>query len=231
MRRLAVMAAAIWLSMISLAAPAGAAEKWEQLPAPAAMPTPAESGTVKVNGADIYYAVYGQGEPVLLLHGGLGNADYWGNQIPALAEKYKVIVMDSRGHGRSTRDAQPYSYGLMAEDVIGVLDHLGVGKAAIVGWSDGGIIGLDLAINHPDRVAKLFAFGANTQVSGLREDLPQSTVFNRYIENAGKDYERLSTTPEDYEGFVNADVELAAGLQAGAARQDHSPGDDRRRRL
>ncbi len=76
------------------------------------------------------------GSPVILLHGGLANADYWGNQIKALAPYHTVIVMDSRGHGRSTRDSRPYGYDLMADDVVALMDVLKVPKADIVGWSD-----------------------------------------------------------------------------------------------
>jgi len=104
--------------------PANAAERWETLP-PTPSPIPAErSGRVNANGISIYYAVYGRGSPVIMLHGGLGNSDWWGNQIPALKPHHTVILMDSRGHGRSTRDARPYSYDLMADDVVALLGNL-----------------------------------------------------------------------------------------------------------
>jgi pimeloyl-ACP methyl ester carboxylesterase len=90
----------------------------------------------------------------------------------------------------------------MASDVVALMDHLKIDKAAIIGWSDGGIIGLDMAMNRPERVAKLFAFGANTNVAGLRDDIGESVVFNKYIEVAGADYARLSPTPNEYEAFV-----------------------------
>lgn len=139
--------------LVFSALPAGAAERWEVLPpTPTAIPSE-RSGQVDANGITIHYAVYGQGSPVMLLHGGLANADYWGNQIQALAPHHTVIVMDSRGHGRSTRDSRPYGYDLMADDVVALMDVLKVPKADIVGWSDGGILGLDLAMRYPDRVA------------------------------------------------------------------------------
>ena len=125
---------------------AGAEEIWQTLPQPPAMPTPVESGMAPINDIQMYYAVYGEGDPVLLIHGGLGSADVWGFQIPALAEKHKVIVADSRGHGRSTRSDQPYSYALMADDYVALLDYLKIDKTALVGWSDGAIIGLEIAI-------------------------------------------------------------------------------------
>jgi pimeloyl-ACP methyl ester carboxylesterase len=140
----------------------------------------------------------------VLLHGGLASADTWSAQIPAFAEAHEVIVLDSRGHGRSTRDARPYSYDLMASDVIALLDYLHIARASIVGWSDGGIIGLDIAMQHPERVDRLFAFGANFAVAGLKPGAEKDPVFSAYIANAGRDYARISPTPQDYDAFVAA---------------------------
>jgi pimeloyl-ACP methyl ester carboxylesterase len=185
-----------------VSSPARAEEAWQTLPPWPPMPAATESGYAPVNDIEMYYAVYGAGEPLILLHGGLGHSDVWGAQIPALAERFKVITADSRGHGRSTRSAQPYSYALMASDVLALMDHLKIDKASILGWSDGGIIGIDIAINHPERLNKLFAFGANVNVAGLRSDIAESAVFNKYIEVAGQDYARLSKTPKEYDAFV-----------------------------
>ena len=123
----------VLLILVLSAAPATTTERWELLP-PTPAPIPSErSGQANANGISIYYAVYGQGSPVILLHGGLANTDYWGNQIKALAPHHTVIVMDSRGHGRSTRDSRPYGYDLMADDVVALMDVLQVPKADIVG--------------------------------------------------------------------------------------------------
>ena len=157
-----------------------------------------------MNGIKIWYAVFGNGEPVIMLHGGLANANYWGLQVPELARHYKVIVMDSRGHGRSTRDARPYGYDLMADDVVGLLDSLKIGKAAVVGWSDGAILGLDLALRHPTRTSKVFSFAANTDTSGVADNVEKNPTFAAYIERAGHEYEKLSATPKEYAAFVNA---------------------------
>jgi pimeloyl-ACP methyl ester carboxylesterase len=199
-----VLGLAIGLASGFVAAPQAAAktELWQTLPRPAAMPKPLRSGYAPIDGIQIYYAIFGKGAPLILLHGGLGNSDYWGNQVREFAQHYQVIVMDSRGHGRSTRDAEPYGYHLMATDVVHLMDYLKIDKASIVGWSDGGIIGLDIAMTYPERLDKLFAFGANVNTSGLREDIGQSPVFNKYIEEAGKDYARLSKTPKEYDQFV-----------------------------
>jgi pimeloyl-ACP methyl ester carboxylesterase len=185
-----------------LSAAAGAQEIWQTLPQPPAMPTPVESGMAPVRDIQMYYAVYGEGEPVLLIHGGLGHADVWGFQVPALAEGYQVIVADSRGHGRSTRSEQPFGYELMADDYLALLDHLGIDQAALVGWSDGGIIGLDIAIRHPERLSRLFAFGANYTPEGLKASVADDPVFNAAIARSGKDYARLSPTPDEFDAFV-----------------------------
>ncbi len=193
------------LLMLLLAMPLRVAQAdalWQTLP-PTPPPVAGEhSGHAKVNGISLYYATIGHGPPVLLLHGGLANSDYWGHLVTALAPHHTVILMDSRGHGRSTRDAHPYGYDLMADDVIGLLDTLHIPKADVVGWSDGAILGLDLALRHPDRVGRIFAFAANTVTSGVQENVDKNPTFARYIARAGHEYAHLSATPKDYDAFV-----------------------------
>ncbi|WP_315764011.1 MULTISPECIES: alpha/beta hydrolase [unclassified Bradyrhizobium] len=184
-----------------------AAEPWEMLP-PTPQPVATQrAGQAAVNGIKIYYRVYGQapqqgGTPVILLHGGLANADYWGHQVEALAPRHMVVVIDSRGHGRSTRDARAYGYDLMADDVVALMDELKIAKADIVGWSDGGIIGLDLALRHKDRVGKVFAFAANSVTSGVKDGVEKNPTFAAFIERAGHEYRSNSATPNAYEDFV-----------------------------
>ncbi len=179
-----------------------------ELPATPGLPHPERSGHAPVNGIKLWYAVFGQGEPVIFLHGGLANADYWGLQVPVVAQQAQVIVMDSRGHGRSTRDTRRYGYDLMADDVVELLDFLGIKRAAVVGWSDGAILGLDLALRHPDRVSKVFAFAANTDPSGVVNGVEKNPTFARFIARAGQEYAALSTTPNQYKGFVAAISEM-----------------------
>jgi pimeloyl-ACP methyl ester carboxylesterase len=177
--------------------------QWMTLPPTPTLPPAAQSGTASVNGVKIWYATFGPaaGDSVILLHGGLANSNYWGNQVRALQRQYRVMVMDSRGHGRSTRNAEPYGYDLMASDVIGLMDFLHIKKATIVGWSDGAIIGLDIALHHPDRLTKLFAFAANSDPSGVA-DIDKSPVFQAFIARAEKEYATLSPTPTDYKSFL-----------------------------
>src|SRR5580698_8786526 len=190
----------ILAALLALAAlPAAAAERWETLP-----PTPApiatdRAGELAVNGISIHYAIYGQGSPVIFLHGGLANTDYWGNQVAPVAAHHTVILMDSRGHGRSTRDARPYGYDLMADDVVALMDTLKIARADIVGWSDGAILGIDLAMRHKDRVGKVFAFAANTVTSGLKDDVDKNPTFAAYIARAGQEYAKQSATPGEYQ--------------------------------
>ena len=109
--------------------------------------------------------------------------------------------MDSRGHGRSSRDERPYGHDLMASDVLALMDFLKIDKAALVGWSDGAIIGLDIAIHRPERLSKLFAFAANSDPSGVK-DVNQSPVFTAFIARAKTEYENLSPTPTEYDTFL-----------------------------
>ncbi|WP_409285351.1 alpha/beta fold hydrolase [Pseudomonas protegens] len=179
-----------------------ASERWQNLPPTPAPVAGAQAGYAEVNGIRLYYSKLGHGSPVVLLHGGLGNADYWGLQAKALATRHTVISVDSRGHGRSTRDARPYGYDLMADDVIALLDQLKIPRADFVGWSDGAILGLDLAMRYPQRVGKVFAYAANTQTSGVKEGVENNPTFAAYIERAGQEYTRLSPTPKEYPAFV-----------------------------
>ena len=189
------------VASLALASTALAAEPWKTTPLPKAMPAPAEQGQLEVDGAKLWWASFGAGEPVILLHGGAGNSEHWGNQIPALAEHFKVVVVDARGHGRSSRDDKPFSYHQMAEDLLALMDKLKLERASLVGWSDGGVVGLDLAVNHPQRVKKLFAFGANYDLSGMKNGGGPHATFATYFEKCAADYKRLSPPPKDYKDF------------------------------
>lgn len=184
-------------------AAAPAAEAWKTTPMPGPMPAAGAHGLADVNGVKLYWASYGEGEPVVLLHGGAGNGDHWANQVPALtAAKFKVFVVDSRGHGRSTRDKTPLSYAQMADDLLALMDQLKLEKAALVGWSDGGAIALDVALRHPERVSRLVAYGTNYNLAGMRSG--GGATFPVYFARCSADYARLSPTPKDYKGLQEA---------------------------
>jgi pimeloyl-ACP methyl ester carboxylesterase len=143
-----------------------------------------------VNGLKMYYEVHGDGPPLLLLHGGSGSIpETW---IPYFSPPFRVVAPEQMGHGR-TGDAmdRSFHYHDMAEDTIELMRQLGIESAAIVGYSDGGIIGLDIAIHHPERVTKLVLTGVNARTDGYTvenqawartfdpNDLPMSEAYGR----------------------------------------------------
>lgn len=126
-----------------------------------------ESGFLEVPGARIYYEVEGDGHPLLLIHGGLGSLRMWDEQLAAFARRYRVIRYDTRGFGRTeTEDIEFTNYG----DAVAVLDHVGADSAFVVGQSRGGMIGLDLALEHPERVDALVSVAGG--VGGYEPKLP-----------------------------------------------------------
>lgn len=170
----------------------------------APLPVTTEQGYVEHDGAQIWYATYGSGAPVILLHGGLGHSGNWGYQVPALVKRgYRTILIDSRGHGRSTRDARPFSYELMAADVAAVMDALHLTQAGLVGWSDGACTALMLAAHAPTRVAGVFFFACNMDPSGTKE-IEFTPVLQRCFSQHRKDYALLSATPNQFDAFSEA---------------------------
>jgi pimeloyl-ACP methyl ester carboxylesterase len=178
---------------------------WQTLPEPRPLPASASHSYVPHDGARIYYATFGAGTPVILLHGGLASQRYWGDQVaPLVRDGHRVILIDSRGHGRSSRDNRPYTYELMASDVVSVMDSLKIRRAAVVGWSDGAIIGLVMALKDPERLTRVFAFAANMDPSGVKSDTLTNPTFARFGVKAQTDYARISPTPGQFASFQAA---------------------------
>ena len=172
-----------------------------------ALPLPAsqESGWVAQAGARIWYATFGAGPAVILLHGGLGNAGNWGYQVPALVTAgYRAILIDSRGHGRSSRDTRPYSYEILASDVLAVLDRLELADAWLAGWSDGACTALVLAARAPQRVRGVFYFACNMDPSGVRTDIEYGSRIQNCLARHKLDYANLSATPAAFPDFFEA---------------------------
>lgn len=122
---------------------------------------------VEVNGIQLYYEIYGKGEPLLLLHGTGQSISAFRFQIPYFEKHYQVIIADCRGRGRSTDTSDELTYELQASDISKFLDALQISSTNIVGWSDGGIIGIIMAITYPAKVKKLVAMGSNIHPEGL----------------------------------------------------------------
>ncbi len=185
----------------------------------AALPATDENGYVEHDGARIWYATYGEGAPVVLLHGGMGHSGNWAYQIPALVERgYRAVVIDSRGHGRSTRDTRPFSYELMASDVEAVMDTLGIARAGLVGWSDGACTALVLAARAPERATGVLFFACNMDPSGTKEFV-LTPVLQRCIGRHAQDYARLSPTPDLFDALSEA-VGLMQRTQPNYTAQD-----------
>ena len=181
---------------------------------PPAVPAPQEAlpplpemawQSVTLNGAEIAYAVIGTGDPVVLVHGGDANSEHWAFQVRALVDQYQVILLDSRGHGRSPYNGSSLTYVQLADDVLALLDLLGIERAHLVGWSDGGIIGIDLALRHPERLGKVVAFGANADLGGYRTDTgDEGAIIYAFGAHNDPDYARLSPAPERHSEMVVA---------------------------
>jgi pimeloyl-ACP methyl ester carboxylesterase len=145
-----------------------------------------------VNGLNMYYEMHGEGPPLLLLHGGTDTMGYFAPVIPLLVPHFRLIAVEQMGHGRTgDHPGRDFHYHDMAEDTLALMQQLGIGKASVIGFSDGGIIALDMAIHHPGKVVKLVLTGANSRVEGYDpaarswltslgpDDLPMSDIYSR----------------------------------------------------
>ena len=144
---------------------------------------------VDVNGIKLYYEIYGEGEPLLMIHGNGGSFACFENQVTEFSKHFKVILVDCRGRGNSTyQKGVELTFDLQVEDINLFLDKLNIKKTNILGWSDGGIIGLLLAIKHPEKVNKLVTSGANIFPEGVIdfEDMKKTVA---ELESKNKNHE------------------------------------------
>ena len=125
-----------------------------------------------VGDVTLYYEEQGTGDAVLLLHGGIMDHQSWGNQIPVLAEHFRVIAPDTRGHGRSTDSEEPFRYATFAQDMVALLRQLGIERTHVVGFSDGGCTGLILGVEHSELLNRLVLIGTPYNTSNY----PEGTV-------------------------------------------------------
>jgi pimeloyl-ACP methyl ester carboxylesterase len=135
------------------------------------MATARDEATVRdyvvAGGVRTYYEAHGSGEPLVLLHGGLCAIETFSGLTPQLAERFRVYLPERRGHGRTPDIEGPITYELMAQDTIAFLDALGLSSVHLVGWSDGAVVGLLVALHRPDLVRRLVMIGQNVNPSGL----------------------------------------------------------------
>ena len=155
----------------------------------------------EVNGIRLYYETYGEGPPVLVLHGGTAFIETMHYQIQALAKNHRVIAPDSRGHGRTSDSAAALSYRQMAEDMRELLSQLGINKVDIVGWSDGGNIGLFIAREEPTLVNHLVTIGSNYHFMGFDSAYGGLAPDSETFESSKMVYEWLSPEPSHWPVF------------------------------
>ncbi len=134
------------------------------------IPNRPQGERAKVNGIEMYYETFGEGEPLLMIHGGGATIESWFCQIPEFSKRFKVIATDSRGHGRTNDADGPINFDLMSADFVALLDQLGLKNVMILGWSDGGVIGLEMAMRRPDLVKKVITLGAHARPSGMADE-------------------------------------------------------------
>jgi pimeloyl-ACP methyl ester carboxylesterase len=176
---------------------------------PKAPPTATEGSYANVNGQRLYYRISGSGPNLLLLHGGLSSSEDFDKVLPSLEKSFRVLRVDRGGHGRSSDSGEPFVYSAMAEEMKAFLDVVGVSSTAILGWSDGGVVGYHLASRYPRLVTSLVAIGANTRVDGMAAETvawirskstPESLLGD--LPQVVASYRRLSPTPDRLPSFL-----------------------------
>ncbi len=140
----------------------------------------------QINGIQLYYETYGSGEPLIMLHGNGGSIDAFRFQIPFFAKYYQVIAIDSRLQGKSGGSPDTISYVQMASDFCALLDYLHIKSANVLGWSDGGIDGILMAMNCPGKVRKLAVSGANTVPDSTAVTNADILGMKSFVANPGK---------------------------------------------
>jgi len=159
---------------------------------------------LQTRGFGLYYEVYGKGQPLLLIHGNGGSIDNFSNQIPYFSQNYQVIAVDSRAHGRSKDTGDSLTFEMMVDDFNALLDTLHLDSCVVIGWSDGGINGLLLAIRHPEKVKKLAITGAN-----LWPDTTGLTPFVYHlIEQGNADLKKRTQTAKVKNDLKISDLDL-----------------------
>jgi pimeloyl-ACP methyl ester carboxylesterase len=159
----------------------------------------------EVNGINLYYETHGAGRPMILLHGGLMSGEMFGPILPSLAERHQVIAVDLQGHGRTADIDRPIDIRLMADDIAALIDHLGLEKPDIVGYSLGGGVALFTAMKYPEKVGKLVSASAHVRRDAIPpEMLAQQAQVNAAAAEFLKDtpmyqhYQRVAPHPDDF---------------------------------
>jgi len=159
----------------------------------------------EVNGINLYFEIHGTGQPLILLHGGLGSGEMFGPTLTELAQQHQVITVDLQGHGRTADIDRPIDIRLMADDIAALIDHLKLDKPDVVGYSLGGGVALFTAVKYPDKVRRLVVASAHARRDAIPpEMLAQQAQVNAAAAESLKDtpmwelYQRVAPHPEDF---------------------------------
>jgi pimeloyl-ACP methyl ester carboxylesterase len=159
----------------------------------------------EVNGINLYFETHGAGRPLILLHGGLGSGEMFGPILPDLAERHRVIAVDLQGHGRTADIDRPIDLQFMADDIAALIDHLGLDKPDVVGYSLGGGVALRVAAKYPTKVGRLVAASAHVRSDAIYPEMrAQQGQVNAAAVDFLKDtpmyqlYQRVAPRPEDF---------------------------------
>lgn len=144
--------------------------------------TEPKTGFAPINGLELYYEVHGEGEPLVMLHGGIGAHEQFGPNLAELARTRQVIVAHMQGHGHTRDIDRPYSYPQFGDDVAALIDHLGLGAVDILGYSLGAGVALRVAIQHPDKVKRLIIVSGTMAMNGSYPEIV--AAFPAMVENA-----------------------------------------------
>ena len=179
------------------------------------MSTRSESAHAAINGVNYYYEVHGQGEPLLLLHGGLGSIDMFGPLLPLLAGTRQVIAVDLHGHGRTGLGDRKINMIDIGDDMAALLDHLGYAQVDVLGYSFGGGVALRLAVQHPDKVRRLAVVSAGFAQDGFHpEMLPMQAQVGAAMADAMKDtpmyqsYAAVAPNPAEFPALLDCMGEM-----------------------
>src|SRR3954470_24011394 len=144
----------------------------------------------EVNGINLYYETHGDGPPLILLHGGLGSGEMFGPALGRLAAGHQVIAVDLQGHGRTADIDRPLDVRLMGDDIAALIDHLGLDRPDVVGYSLGGGVAMQVAIRHPEKVGRLVSVSA-----GIRRDATYPEILEQQGQVGAAAAEFLKDTP------------------------------------
>ena len=159
----------------------------------------------EVNGINLYYETRGAGQPMMLLHGGLASSEMFGPILPTLAEHHQVITVDLQGHGRTADIDRPIELGLIADDIAALIEHLGLDRPDVVGYSFGGGVAFHTAVKYPDKVRRLVMAAANMRPDAIYAEMRvQQGQVNAAAAEFMKDtpmyqlYQKVAPRPEDF---------------------------------